>query len=62
MPPALADTLTKMAKAYENTLVPIVSALHHKMTLDHDIWEQVRDMRKEVDALMKRIGSGKRAP
>lgn len=59
LPPALADTLARMAKAYEDTLVPIVSALHHKMTLDHDIWDQVRAMRGEVDNLMKRIGARK---
>lgn len=58
-PPALADALTRMASAYENTMVPLVSALHHKTTLDHDIWEQVRSLRSGVDALMKRIGQGK---
>jgi len=59
VPPALAETFTRMAKAYEDTLLPLVSALHHKMTLDHDIWQQVRAMRSEVDNLMKRIGGGK---
>lgn len=34
----LSDALARMAKAYEETLVPLVSALHHKMTLDHDMW------------------------
>jgi len=58
-PPALNEALTKLAQVYESTLVPIVSALHHKMTLDHDIWEQVRAVRGEVDALMRRIGKGK---
>ena len=48
-----------MATAYEETLLPLVSALHHKMTLDHDIWQQVRAVRTEVDALMKRIGQKK---
>ncbi len=54
-PPALAEALTKMARAYEETLVPLVSALHHKMTLDHDMWDQVRQLRTGVDAIMKRI-------
>jgi MoxR-like ATPase len=57
-PPALNDALTRLTQIYESTLVPIVSALHHKMTLDHDIWEQVRAVRSEVDALMRRIGKG----
>jgi hypothetical protein len=55
-PPALADALTKMARAYEETLVPLVSALHHKMTLDHDMWDQVRQLRTGIDSLVKRIG------
>ncbi|GMV28511.1 MAG: hypothetical protein AMXMBFR59_06360 [Rhodanobacteraceae bacterium] len=54
-PPVLSDALARMAKAYEETLVPLVSALHHKMTLDHDMWDQVRQLRTGVDALMKRV-------
>ncbi len=60
IPPALAETLSRMAKAYEETLLPLVSALHHKMTLDHDIWQQVRSVRTELDTLMKRVGAGKK--
>ncbi|MCC6592573.1 MAG: DNA repair ATPase, partial [Xanthomonadales bacterium] len=59
LPSSLATTLARMATAYEETLIPLVSALHHKMTLDHDIWQQVRAVRTEVDALMKRIGGKK---
>jgi len=55
-PPALNDALARMAKAYEETLVPLVSALHHKMTLDHDMWAQVRHLRTGIDALVKRDG------
>jgi MoxR-like ATPase len=55
-PPALADALAKMARAYEETLVPLVSALHHKMTLDHDMWDQVRQLRTGIDSLIKRGG------
>lgn len=54
-PAALNDTLARMAKAYEETLVPLVSALHHKMTLDHDMWQQVRNVRTSIDGLMKRL-------
>jgi len=51
LPPAVSDSLAQLARIYEQTLVPIVSALHHKTTLDHDIWEQVRALRGEVDRL-----------
>ncbi|UXI68269.1 DNA repair ATPase [Tahibacter amnicola] len=56
VPPALAESLTRIAKAYEETLLPLVSALHHKMTLDHDIWDQVRKMRGSVDSMIRQLG------
>jgi len=31
-----------------------VSAMHHKMTLDHSIWEHVRQVRTDLDELVKR--------
>lgn len=41
--------------------ISVSCALHHKMTLDHDIWQQVRSVRSELDTLMKRVGTGKKA-
>ena len=32
----------------------LVSAMHHKMTLDHSIWEHVRQVRTDLDELVKR--------
>ena len=54
-PPELAKALQQLSKAYEETLVPLVSAMHHKMTLDHSIWENVRQVKTDLDGLMKRI-------
>lgn len=54
-PPELSKALLQLSKAYEETLVPLVSAMHHKMTLDHSIWENVRQVKTDLDGLMKRI-------
>ena len=53
-PPELSHALERLAKSYEETLVPLVSAMHHKMTLDHSIWEHVRQVRTDLDELVKR--------
>lgn len=54
-PPELSKALQQLSKAYEETLIPLVSAMHHKMTLDHSIWENVRQVKTDLDGLMKRI-------
>jgi hypothetical protein len=46
--------LERLGKSYEETLIPLVSALHHKMTLDHSIWENVRSIKTDLDSLMRR--------
>ncbi len=53
-PPELSRALERLVKSYEETLVPLVSAMHHKMTLDHSIWEHVRQVRTDLDELVKR--------
>jgi len=53
-PPELSHAFERLVKSYEETLVPLVSAMHHKMTLDHSIWEHVRQVRTDLDELVKR--------
>jgi len=60
-PTELEASLKSMARAYEETLVPLVSALHHKMTLDHSLWESVRSIRTDLDEVFKR-NAARRAP
>ncbi len=55
-PQTLNDGLLRLAQVYEETLLPMVSALHHKMTLDHSIWENVLQVRSEFDEILKRSG------
>jgi ATPase involved in DNA repair/ATPase family associated with various cellular activities (AAA) len=58
-PPELAAAFQALVKSYEDTLVPLVSAMHHKMTLDHSIWEHVRQVRTDLDDIVKRDRSKK---
>ena len=55
-PAALNTAFERLVKSYEETLVPLVSAMHHKMTLDHATWEHVRNIRTDLDAVLKRTG------
>lgn len=55
--PATFNTaFERLVKSYEETLVPLVSAMHHKMTLDHATWDHVRNIRTDLDAILKRTG------
>jgi hypothetical protein len=53
-PPELSQAFKALVKTYEETLLPLVSAMHHKTTLDHAIWEQVRQVRTDMDELVKK--------
>ncbi len=56
-PAALNTAFERLVKSYEETLVPLVSAMHHKMTLDHATWDHVRNIRTDLDAVLKRTGA-----
>jgi hypothetical protein len=44
----LTEAVRQMAELYEKVLVPLVTAQHHKLSLDHSIWDNVRDMARSV--------------
>ncbi|MCC2639021.1 MAG: repair protein [Moraxellaceae bacterium] len=48
---ALTTAVQQMAELYEKVLVPLVTAQHHKLSLDHSIWDNVREMAKSVQKL-----------
>ena len=54
-PAVIGETLQQMAKSYDDTLVPLVSAIHHKLSLDQSIWEHIRHVRTELDGLVGRL-------
>lgn len=44
-PPAESDVIIKaLANTIEVTLLPVVSAMTHKLRLDHDIWDKVNEL------------------
>lgn len=51
----LQDTLTRLADSYEQNLLPMLSAMNHKMRLDHGIWDGVRDLSASIEALEQRL-------
>lgn len=53
--PGIDVLLTQMAKTIEQSLLPVVSAMEHKIRLDHDIWEKVKDVADGLNALDKKI-------
>jgi hypothetical protein len=61
-PPIIGETLAQLARSYEDTLVPLVSAVHHKLRLDQSIWEHIRHVRTELDGLVNRIGADAAKP
>lgn len=50
-PEAMTDSVRQMAELYESVVVPLVTAAHHKLSLDHSIWDNVREMAKNVQRL-----------
>lgn len=62
-PPVLTESFTALTRAYEETFVPLVSSLHHKLRLDQSIWEHVRQIRTDLDTLAQRTSArAKKAP
>lgn len=50
-PEAMTESVRQMAELYERVVVPLVTAAHHKLSLDHSIWDNVREMAKDVQRL-----------
>ena len=51
----LQSAITRLADSYEQTLLPMISAMNHKMRLDHSIWDSVREMSVNVKELEQRL-------
>ena len=55
---ALQDAVLRLAESYEQSLLPLISAMNHKMRLDHSIWDNVRDTSadiKEIEQTLARL-------
>jgi MoxR-like ATPase len=41
--PGMQLLLTQLTRAYDDTLLPLLKSLHHKLSLDESIWRNVRE-------------------
>lgn len=55
----LSETVKRMAQSFDTGLVPVVSAMNHKIRLDHDIWDRVQLLNEQLQAIASKVGAGK---
>ena len=53
--PGMDKVLSAMADAINVTLLPVVSAMDHKLRMDHDIWDRVKSLADQISNLEKAI-------
>ena len=53
--PGMDKVLHVMSDAITTSLLPVVSAMEHKLKMDHDIWERVKDLGDNISGLEKSV-------
>jgi hypothetical protein len=53
--PGMDKVLSVMGDAINNSLLPVVQAMEHKLKMDHDIWDRVKQMGEQIQSLEKSI-------
>ncbi len=51
--PGMDKVLRSMADAITTSLLPVTSAMQHKLRMDSDIWERVKDLGEQISGLEK---------
>ncbi|VAW71399.1 FIG00948134: hypothetical protein, partial [hydrothermal vent metagenome] len=51
--PGMDKVLNSMGDAITTSLLPVVSAMEHKLNMDHDIWVRVKALGKDISSLEK---------
>ena len=49
------DGLPFLADSYEQSLLPLISAMNHKMRLDHSIWDNVRETSVDIKEIEQKL-------
>ncbi len=52
---ALQDAVLRLAESYEQSLLPLISAMNHKMRLDHSIWDNVRETSVDIKEIEQKL-------
>jgi hypothetical protein len=47
--------LSAMGDAINNSLLPVVAAMEHKLKMDHDIWERVKQLGEQIEGLERSV-------
>ena len=53
--PGMDKVLHAMSDAITTSLLPVVSAMEHKLKMDHDIWERVKELGDNISGLEKSV-------
>jgi hypothetical protein len=53
--PGMDKVLHSMADAITTSLLPVVSAMEHKLKMDHDIWQKVKGLGEQISGLEQSI-------
>ena len=51
--PGMDKVLRSMGDAITISLLPVVSAMEHKLKMDHDVWERVKSLGDQINSLEK---------
>lgn len=51
----MQDAIKRLADSYEQVLLPMLSAMNHKMRLDHSIWDEVRATASTIQELETKL-------
>ena len=51
--PGMDKVLNSMGDAITVSLLPVVSAMEHKLKMDHDVWERVKSLGEQISGLEK---------
>ncbi|MES9993415.1 MAG: DNA repair ATPase [Candidatus Thiodiazotropha sp.] len=53
--PGMDKVLNAMGDAINNSLLPVVAAMEHKLKMDHDIWERVKQLGDQIEGLERSV-------
>jgi len=53
--PGMQRLLEQLTRAYDETLLPLLSSLHHKLSLDESIWRQVSETSKVLKRMDRQL-------
>jgi hypothetical protein len=53
--PGMDKVLSAMGDAINNSLLPVVAAMEHKLKMDHDIWERVKQLGEQIEGLERSV-------